>query len=82
MNNVIRTYSQFIEENSSNQSKLFRESKRLLNIQADVCSWMINDKTKFLVIGTSKQLSRVSVRSIRVADVDIEIIFDFSDFSD
>ena len=36
MNNVRRTYfSQFIEENSSNQSKLFRESKRLLNIQAD-----------------------------------------------
>ena len=27
--------SQFIEENSSNQSKLFRESQRLLNIQAD-----------------------------------------------
>ena len=36
MNNARRTYySQFIEENSSNQSKLFRESKRLLNIQAD-----------------------------------------------
>ena len=36
MNNVRRTYySQFIEENSSNQSKLFRESKCLLNIQAD-----------------------------------------------
>ena len=27
--------SQFIEENSSNQSELFRESQRLLNIQAD-----------------------------------------------
>ena len=36
MNNARRTYySQFIEENSSNQSKLFRESKRLLNILAD-----------------------------------------------
>jgi len=36
MNNRRRKYySQFIEENSSNQSKLFRESKRLLNIQAD-----------------------------------------------
>ena len=36
MNNARRTYySQFIEENSSNQSKLFRESKRLLNMQAD-----------------------------------------------
>lgn len=36
MNNARRTYySQLIEENGSNQSKLFRESKRLLNIQAD-----------------------------------------------
>ena len=36
INNARTTYySQFIEENSSNQSKLFRESKRLLNIQAD-----------------------------------------------
>ena len=36
MNNAGRTYySQFIEENSSNQSKIFRENKRLLNIQAD-----------------------------------------------
>ena len=36
MNNARRTsYSQFIEENSSNKSKLFRESKRLLNIQTD-----------------------------------------------
>ena len=36
MNNVRRTYySQFIEENSSNHSKLFPEGKRLLNIQAD-----------------------------------------------
>ena len=36
MNNARRIYySKFIEENSSNQSKLFRESKRLLNIQAD-----------------------------------------------
>ena len=35
MNNARKTYSQFIEENSSNQSKLFRESNRLLNIQAD-----------------------------------------------
>ena len=36
MNKARRTYySQFIEENSSNQSKLSRESKRLLNIQAD-----------------------------------------------
>ena len=38
---------------------------------ADVCSWMINDKlmldndkTEFLVISTSKQLSKVSVSSI------------------
>ena len=43
------------------------------NCIADVCSWMINDKlmlnddkTEFLVIGTSKQLSKVSVSSIRV----------------
>ncbi|KAK2550172.1 hypothetical protein P5673_029207 [Acropora cervicornis] len=28
-------YSQFMEENSSNQSELFREGKNLLNIQAD-----------------------------------------------
>ena len=36
MNNERKTYyGKFIEENSSNQSKLFRESKRLLNIQAD-----------------------------------------------
>ena len=36
LNNARKTYySKFIEENSSNQSKLFRESKRLLNIQAD-----------------------------------------------
>ena len=36
MNNARRTYySQFIEENNPNQSKLFRESKLLLNIQAD-----------------------------------------------
>ena len=45
------------------------------NCIADVCSWMINDKlmlnddtTEFLVIGTSKQLSKVSVSSIRVGD--------------
>ena len=45
---------------------------------ADVPSWMINDKlmlnddkTEFLVIGTSKQLSKVSVSSIRVGDVDV-----------
>ena len=42
---------------------------------ANVRSWMINDKlmlnddkTEFLMIGTSKQLSRVSVR---VGDVDV-----------
>ena len=33
--NLILLTLQFIEENNSNQSKLFRESKRLLNIQAD-----------------------------------------------
>ena len=45
---------------------------------ADVRSWMINDrlmlnddKTEFLVIGTRKQLSKVSVSSIRVGDVDV-----------
>ena len=44
----------------------------------DVRSWMINDKlmlnddkTELLVIGTSKQLSKVSVSSIRVGDVDV-----------
>ena len=46
----------------------------------DVCSWMINDKlmlnddkTEFLVIGTSKQPSEVPVlkSSIRVGDVDV-----------
>ena len=45
---------------------------------ADVRSWMINDKlmlnddkTESLVIGTNKQLSNVSVSSIRVGDVDV-----------
>jgi len=33
---------------------------------------MLNDdKTEFLVVGTSKQLSKVSVNSIRVGDVDV-----------
>ena len=48
------------------------------NCIADVRSWIINeklmlndDKTEFLVIGTSKQLSNVSVSSIRVGDVDV-----------
>ena len=48
------------------------------NCIADVRSWIINDKlmlnddkTEFLVIGTSKQLSKVSVNSIRVGDVDV-----------
>ena len=48
------------------------------NCIADVRSWMINDKlmlnddkTEFLVIGMSKQLSKVSVSSIRVGDVDV-----------
>ena len=47
------------------------------NCIADVRSWMISDKlmlnddkTEFLAIGTSKQLSKVSVSSIRVGDVD------------
>ena len=45
---------------------------------ADVRSWMINDKlmlnddkTESPVIGTNKQLSNVSVSSIRVGDVDV-----------
>ena len=44
---------------------------------ADGCSWMINDKlmldddkTQFLVISTSKQLSKVSVSSITVGNID------------
>ena len=48
------------------------------NCIADVRSWIIddklllnNDKTEFLVIGTSKQLSKVSVSTIRVGDVDV-----------
>jgi len=48
------------------------------NCITDVRSWMINDKlmlnddeTEFLVIGTSKQLSEVSVCSVRVGDVDV-----------
>ena len=48
------------------------------NYITDVRSLMINDKlmlnddkTEFLVIGTSKQLSKVSVSSIRVGDVDV-----------
>ena len=48
------------------------------NCIADVRSWLINDKlmltndkTEFLVIGTSKQLSKVSVNSITVGDVDV-----------
>lgn len=48
------------------------------NCITDVRSWMINDKlmlnndyTEFLVIGTSKQLSNVSVSSIRAGDVDV-----------
>ena len=49
---------------------------------ADLRSWMINDKlmlnddkTEFLVIGTSKQLSKVSVSSIRVGDVDVISVY-------
>ena len=49
---------------------------------ADVRSWMMNDKlmlnddkTEFLVIGTSKQLSKVSVSSIRVGDVDVVPVY-------
>ena len=38
---------------------------------ADVRSWTINYKTEFLVIGMSKQLSKVSVGSIKVGDVDV-----------
>ena len=45
---------------------------------ADVHSWMINnkvmlndDKTEFLVLGASKELSKASVSSIRVGDVDV-----------
>ena len=35
---------------------------------------MLNDdKTEFLVIGTSKQLSKMSVSSIRVGDVDVDV---------
>ena len=48
------------------------------NYIADVHSWMLNDKlmlkddkTECLVIGTSKQLSKVSVSSVRVGDVDV-----------
>ena len=48
------------------------------NCIAAVRTWMINeklmlndDKTEFLVIETSKQLSKVSVSSIRVGDVDV-----------
>ena len=48
------------------------------NYIADVHSWMINDKlmlnddkTEFLVIGTRKQPSKVSVSSVRVGDVDV-----------
>ena len=47
------------------------------NCIADVCLRIINDKlmlnddkTEFLVIGTSKQLSKVYVSSIRIGDVD------------
>ena len=49
---------------------------------ADVRSWMINDKlmlnddkTECLVIGTSKQLSKVSAGSIRVGDVDVFLVY-------
>ena len=48
------------------------------NCIADVRPWMISDKlmlnddkTECLVIETSKQLSKVSVSSIRVGDVDV-----------
>ena len=48
------------------------------NCIADVRSWMIkdelmlnDDKTEFLVIGTSKQLSKLPVSSISVGDVDV-----------
>lgn len=48
------------------------------NCSADSCSWVINDKlvlnndkTEFLVIGTSKQLSKVYVSSTRDSDVDV-----------
>ena len=48
------------------------------NCIADVRSWIINDKlmlnddkTEFLVIGTSKQLSKLSVSSIRIGDADV-----------
>jgi len=46
-----------------------------------ISSWMINgkfmlnaDKTEFLVIGTSKQLSKVSVGCIRVVDADVILV--------
>ena len=49
---------------------------------ADVRSWMINDKlmlnddkTEFLVIGTSKQRSKGSFSSIRVGDVDVISVY-------
>ena len=48
------------------------------NCITDIRSWMINDKlmlnddkTEFPVMGTSKQLSKVSVSSIRVGDVHV-----------
>lgn len=48
------------------------------NCITDVRSWIINDKlvlnddnTEFLVIGTSKQVPKVSVSSIRVGDVHV-----------
>ena len=41
-----------------------------MNMEA--CKALLNDdKTEFLVIGTSKQLSKVSVSSIRVGDVGV-----------
>ena len=37
---------------------------------------MLNDdKTEFLVIGTSKQLTKVSVSGIRVGDVDVNPVY-------
>jgi len=46
-----------------------------------ISSWMINgklmlnaDKSEFLVIGTSEQLSKVSVSCIRVVEADVILV--------
>ena len=75
MRTIAKLYLSFCPNDNANQEAALARVERCIE---DIRNWMLNDKlklnddkTEFMIIGTSQQLAKVSINSLRVGTATI-----------